>query len=166
MTANKSILNHKESQKSYRERKSEELRGFALSLENDTLDTVDEGRLISMLNKSAENLVDVNDDWMIENETLSEITRTITESFYFMQDALEVMDRDNFENEWRCDFSNRLMHKSMKLQSFKKKLIQVQKSVYNLLSDVVDNSFQHLIQEADGAMDITDFYFYIPQSKR
>ncbi len=155
------ITNHKDNKKSYRQSKAEELSKYAEGLDNDDLDREDQERLIHMLRLSAENLIDINDQWMIKASSLQTMLTALTESFFYLQDALEVIDDDPFVNEWRCSFSNRLMHKSMKLQSFKKQVIHIQKNVYNILFNLVENPFEHIVEASENEMGLVDFKFYI-----
>ena len=161
MNPNVPIGNQKEQVKSYRQLKSEELEGLVLDLESNSMKLSEQKRLIAMLNRSADNLTETWDEWMIEEKTLIEITDSLTETFFHLQDIFELIDEDKFENEWRCDFSNRLMHKSMRLQNFKKQLIQTQKTIYNALGELVDDSFLYIVDKSNGTMDLKDFNFYV-----
>lgn len=159
MNRNVPIGNHKG--KSYRELKSEELESIALDLESNSMSLDEQEDLIRMLKRSAMNLIETDNKWMLKEKTLNEMTESLTEAFFHLQDVLELIDEDGFKNEWRCDFSNRIMHKSMRLQNFRKTLIQVQKSLYNLLGELVDDSFLYIVEKSEREMDLKDFRFYV-----
>lgn len=158
---NKSIGGPRQESKSFRQQKSDELSNFARDLEKNSIDMRDSERLIGMLKKSAQNLMDVNNKWMIKEETKNSLRECVTETFFCLQDAINTIDDDPWDNEWRCDFSNRIMHKSLPLQSFKKQLINVQRLTYNVLGHLVDNGIEHLDGESSDGFDINDFHFYL-----
>ena len=86
------ITNHKDNKKSYRQSKAEELSKYAEGLDNDDLDREDQERLINMLRLSAENLIDINDQWMIKASSLQTMLTALTESFFYLQDAFQYFE--------------------------------------------------------------------------
>jgi len=167
MNQNASTGNPRGKYNSYRQEKSNLLKGFAIDLENNTLPVSEQKRLIAMLNKSAQNLMETNDQWMLEDNTLKEITESLTETFFLFQDVFDCIDADDFDNEWRCDFSNRIMHKSMKLQNFKKHLIQIQKSIYHSMGDLVGmDPLKYLTDKTNGELELRDFRFYVNNGRQ
>lgn len=161
MKVSKSIGGPRQEIKSYRQQKSDELYNFARDLEKNCLEMRDQEHLITMLKKSAQNLMDVKDKWMIGDNTKSVLKDCTTDAFFCLQDAINSIEEDPWDNEWRCDFSNRMMHKSLPLQSFRKDLINVQRMVYNLLKNLVNNPYEHLVEFSEGDFEIRDMNFHI-----
>ena len=168
MKEKNSIRNQIGEMKSYREQKSEELFDFVdliQRLESSEEDNEKKRKLKRMLNISAENLIDCQSKWMIGEHTKSSLKDFISEAFFYLQDAINSIEDDEWDNEWRCDFSNRIMHKSLPLQSFKKNLINSQRTIYNLLGALVDKPFDFLVEYNTDGFDISDMKFRIVRSE-
>ena len=161
MKMKRSSVNQRHEIKSYRQQKSDELYNLAKDLEEDSLGVSDHELLISMLKRSAQNLMEVNDKWMIQEDSKDIVKNCISDSFFALQDALDSISSDPWENEWRCDFSNRVMHKSLPLQSLKKDMIKAQRMVYNVLKNMVDNPFDWLVEFSEGDLSISDMNFHV-----
>lgn len=157
--SNKSIIPRES--KSFRQQKSDELFSLASKLEDNSLSMNEQSKLIDMLNKSAQNLMDIQDNWMIEDKTKETLKECIMDAFFCLQEGIGCMKDDPWQNEWRCDFSNRIMHKSLPLQQFRKDLIHAQRTTYNVLRNIVDNPFEYLVESSPEGFGIEDMNFHI-----
>ena len=154
-----------ETAKSYRRQKSEQLWNLAMGLKHDSMSEEDRIELVTMLERSSQNLTETKDKWMIGENTKTLIKDYISEGFFCLQDAINSIDEDAWDNEWRCDFSNRMMHKSLQLQSFKKNLINAQRTVYNLLNSLVEKPFDYLVDYSEHGFDISEMKFRIVRNE-
>jgi hypothetical protein len=136
-------------EQSNRERKAEELTRFMNGLETESLDQEDLALIISYLDKSAEGLQEVHpESWCVSQTTMKEVHEEVRNAFVNFQNAIELIENDFFENEWKCDFSLRIMHRSFKLSNLKRSLTNAQKESFRILEtltkgqgvrDVLDN---------------------------
>jgi len=139
----------KHMEQSNRERKAEELTRFMNGLDAGILDPEDMAMLIAYLDKSAIGLEEVMpDSWCVSKKTMREVHEEVRNAFVNFQNAIELIENDDFENEWKCDFSLRVMHRSFKLSNLKRALTNTQKETFRVLetitkgkavSDVLDN---------------------------
>lgn len=98
------------------------------------------------------------DDLGIKETSLDLIVDYLVRAFEEIQGAIETIDDDEYINEWRCDFSNRIMHKSLKLNELKKAIIFTQRKLYDSLGHVVTYPAGYLTQEIED-FDELDFKF-------
>jgi hypothetical protein len=136
-------------EQSNRERKAEELSRYMNGLDAGILDPEDMAMLLAYLNKSVEGLEEVDpNSWCISHRTLREVHEEVRNAFVNFQNAIELIENDGFENEWKCDFSLRVMHKSFKLSNLKRSLTNTQKETFKVLEtltkgeairDILDN---------------------------
>lgn len=134
---------------SNRERKAEELSRFMNGLDAGILDPEDMAMLLAFLDKSVEGLQEVHpDSWCVSQRTMREVHEEVRNAFVNFQNAIELIENDDFENEWKCDFSLRIMHRSFKLANLKRALTNAQKETFRILEtltkgeavrDVLDN---------------------------
>ena len=103
-----------------------------------------------MLRRSAENLIDHGDKSMISPSTEFNIISAVGNAFIELQEGLEAIDEDLWTNEWRCDFSNRMMHKSKPLQDTRRCLIQAQKQIFKLLDTLTGSGYDYLTGEVEA----------------
>lgn len=136
------------------------LRRVRDALVADDLDQATETLLLNMLNENIEGLKELdNHKLYLEPETIEQINKSLAEAFSHIQDAIEGMEEDSFENKWRCKFSNRVMHRSMKQQKLERMLVDTQRSVYNILNFTTENNAtDHLLDNVEDFYE-TDFKF-------
>lgn len=116
-------------------------------------------QLLKMLDKNIAGLEHVNyDDLSITEESSNSILDHLLNAFEEIQGALEVIDIDENENTWRCPFSNRIMHKSIKLNNLRQSMIFTQKKVYESLNHIVIFPASYLTEKLEDFYE-SDFKF-------
>jgi len=144
-----------------REAKQIELKKIRVEVNNGDMNQQVKKKLLDMLDTNIEGLAPVDyDDFCIKHTTKDLVFDYIIKSFEELQGALETIEDDNHVNEWRCPFSNRIMHKSMKLNELKKGLVFAQKKIFESLGLIVAFPSQALTQEIED-FDYDDFKFRV-----
>lgn len=148
---------------SNRERKAEELEDLAEGLRAEDLNDEETNRLINMLESNVEGMRPVDKySFMISQKSLDTVIKSAFESFELLQEAIECIDKDNFRNEWYCQFSNRKNHKSLKLKSLKSSLIYAQKSAFNALDFVLNKKgYSYVLTKMPNNFNDNNFYFRV-----
>lgn len=88
-------------------------------------------------------------DLCIKDTNVDLVVDYLVQAFEMIQGAIESIDDDDFANEWRCPFSNRIMHKSLKLNELRKSIIFAQKKLYESLGHVVTFPASYLTEEIE-----------------
>ncbi len=148
---------------SNRQRKSNELWDLQIGLKHGTLSAKDKQKLIDMLGESAENMEDIGYDWKIQQSTREEIIHQLLNAFCSLQELLETIEEDPFENDWTCNTCNRRNARSMGLMNFVKDITKVQKTLYQRLNLLVSSAKEFLKEELE--MKDEDFKFNTEEAR-
>ena len=119
--------------KTNKQRTSEYLLSIAGDLENNTLTNMEKKEITTLLRENAKNMEDIGPDWPIEQETIDEATDFLASAFANLQDALIVIEDDDFDNDWKCFACNRNNNKSIGLRKFTQKIVNIQKDLFYCL---------------------------------
>lgn len=148
-----------------RELKIIELKALRTEIENGSMNIQAKKSLVKMLSTNINGLHPIHfTDSGLHPDNESVLLEHVVEAFANLQGALEIIDHDDFDNEWRCEFSNRIMHKSLRLKGIKKTLVHIQKKTYDLLNMLVmykpDSPMDILREELEDFTE-DDLYFRI-----
>lgn len=157
--------------KTKRQQLVDDLYGLGMDLAKDNLSAGDKVKLQEMILTNARNLefVDQNTFGSIGKDTLDVVLECLIDVFYQYQDAIDAIKNDIFKNEWRCGFSNRVMHKSMKLRNLEKSMIKNQEHTYKAIGMLTIKPFSYIVQQdyiIGKKLRLEDFHFYIPGEDR
>jgi len=163
--------NPRELGKTKRQQLVDDLYGFGLDLRKDKLSASQKEQLSQMLLTNARNLEFVDQDTFgsIRTETLDAVLECLVDAFYQYQDAIEILKKDIFENEWRCGFSNRVMHKSMKVRNLQRSMIKNQEHTYKSIGMLISKPFSFIVEQdliIGKKLKLEDFNFFIPNEDR
>lgn len=151
---------------SNRERKSRELQDILLGLQNEDLTENEQAKLESWLEKSIEGLKEMPDVdvYPLDRDTIEGIKESAVVSFSELQNCIEYID-EGYDNEWKCNFSNRIMHKSKKLQDLKKQMIYAQKAVFQAINQLTDGrAYSFVLNEVENFSEY-DFKFWVREKR-
>lgn len=138
-----------------------ELKKIRVEVNNGDMNQQVKNKLLDMLDTNIEGLTHVDwDDFCIKDTSIDLVYDYIITGFEMIQGALEAIDEDEHVNEWRCPFSNRVMHKSMKLNELKKGLVFAQKKIFESLGHLVPLPAQTLMEKIDD-FKYEDFKFRV-----
>ncbi len=157
--------------KTKRQQLVDDLYGLGLDLKKDRLSAENKEKLSQMLLTNARNLEFVDQDTFgsIGTETLDTVLECLIDAFYQYQDAIEILKKDIFKNEWRCGFSNRVMHKSMKVRNLERGMIKNQEHTYKSIGMLTSKPFAYIVEQdfiIGKKLKLEDFNFFIPGEDR
>lgn len=102
---------------------------------------------------------------LLFKENKEEVIELALDAFENLQKAIEIMDTDSHANEWRCQFSNRVMHKSKKTADIKRKLIQSQKEVFSAIDFLTGSARDRIVNTGENdhwiLNSMEEFNFYV-----
>jgi len=157
--------------KTRRQQLVDDLYGFGLDLRKDRLSAEGKEKLSKMILDNARNLefLDQETFGSTSKETLDTVLECLVDAFYQYQDAIEMLKKDMFENEWRCNFSNRIMHKSMKVRNLQRSMIKNQEHTYKSIGMLMSKPFAYIVEQdfiIGKKLKLEDFNFFIPSEDR
>lgn len=119
------------------------------------------------LKKNVEGMKEIDQNSiLLFKENKDEVIENALDAFQSLQKAIETMDTDSHSNEWRCQFSNRVMHKSKKTADIKRRLVQSQKEIFSAIDLLCGSAKDRILNTGENSNDwildsIEEFNFYV-----